>query len=168
MGRAVGATARVLELWRNRRQEMRFSLEPREVRFIYRMLFNPYEFPLNAVEGGLKPYRPTGSPKDVMRTGKMIAGLKKNWFNAKIVEGTEEKDGLTFHKFHKENVETSLTQVYLDLLVQIAEYYQPIGVLAETVDVYVPLLAKLKGENYVEDEFLDEPAPEKGAAKASA
>lgn len=149
---------------------MRFVLTPREVRFLYRVLFNPYEFPLKAVEppNGLMPYKPTGSPKDVLRTGKMLASLKSKWFNVKVAEAVEEKDGVTFHKFAKGDVTVSLSQTYLDLLIQVVEHYQSIGVLAESVDMYVPLLAKLKNEKYTEDEFLDEPEVEEGATEKKA
>jgi len=145
---------------------MRFTLTPRDVSFLHKILFNPYQLPLKAVEGsGLQPYKPTGSPKDVLRTGKMLASLKTKWFNVKVVERLEEKDGLTFHTFHKKDIEVSLTQVYLDLLISVVEHYQPIGILAESVDMYVPLIHKLRGEKYIEDEFLDEESPEEESEK---
>jgi len=111
---------------------------------------------MKAVEPNLQPFKPTGSPKDVIRTGRMMGALKNQWFNKHVAEAVEEKEGNTFHKFFKKDVETGLKPVYLDLLIQIVEHYQPIGVLAESVDMYVTLLAKLKGEKYAEDEFLED------------
>lgn len=134
---------------------MRFTVTPNESQFLYRILFNPYLLPLGAARTfgpqGMPPYRPPGAGKDAVRSGKMFHMLK-NWFNAHVAVSVKTENFQSVHEMPKDDRPVGLKQSYADLLISILEHYEPVGLLAEYVDVYPPLLAKLKGENYaVED-----------------
>jgi hypothetical protein len=139
---------------------MQLILTPGESVFLYRILFNPYAFPLTHVRVAgqpLLPWRPRGEGKEALRVAKQIHALKK-WFNLHVATEVSEKFGKIEHQFGTSDIQVGLTQVYIDLLLDLIEYYEPIGCLAEYVDVYLPLIGKLKDEKYmIEDPFV---APE--------
>jgi len=133
---------------------MRFTLESKEANFLAKVLFSPHMLPLAAVRSGmgpLMPYRPSGTGKEGLRQGKQLHMLQKNWFLKYVVKEVVEKPGGVSYEFYP-TCEVGLAQVYVDLLVQILEHYEPVGLLVDYVDVYVPLLTKLKGDRYIEDE----------------
>jgi hypothetical protein len=137
---------------------MQLTLTPAEAAFIYRMIINPYQFPLNAIKVGgqsLLPWRPKGEGKDARLVAKQLAALKK-WFNLHVATEVTEKDGNIAHKLPTEDIQVGLTQTYVDFLKKVLmEYYEPVGLLTENVDTYLQLYEKLNGEKYeVDDPFV--------------
>lgn len=153
----------IAEAWlarkREGRAEMKFTLESKEAAFLAKVLLCPHMLPLAAVRSGvgpLMPYRPATSGKEGLRQGKQIHMLQKNWFLKHVVKEVVEKPGGVNYEFHP-TLEVGLGQVYVDLLIQILEHYEPVGLLVDYVDVYVPLMTKLKGDKYNEDDPWEAP-----------
>jgi hypothetical protein len=122
---------------------MQFTLTPPMVLFLDRVLNNPQALGLQ--QYGVQAYAASGDNE-----GKMLARLKTKWFRGHVMPPTTETADKPYlqqrFELPEKDVPTGLDQAHLDMLKTVADHYKKVGHTAEWCDIYVSLLAVLKGE----------------------
>jgi len=136
----MGSASLALDVWRQRKLEMKWKISTDEAAFIYRCIFNPNSFSFG-VELYIRPY----ADKD-LKNSKMTMRLK-TWFKEHISDGEQPNQVIP-----KEEKEVSLKTVYKEHLESILKYYEPVGLRADFCDMYVPLMTKLSGKDLEKDD----------------
>jgi len=140
----IGAAARAQKLWRERKQEMKFTVNQKSVVFLNNLLRNPSALGLHWLGKNHDAHYRTKSNA----ASRQVMSLQK-WVERELDEFKGQKEiPLDWSK------ELSLKKVYVDQIIDMMDHYKELANVPSTMEFYWQLRDALEGHKF-EDKLED-------------